>query len=136
MKNAKLFGNFLDSSLTYRIRFYVKHNVHIYSIIIIQIKSYESISSLGSDGAKMNTIGSGGGNSTIGTIHSDHHEPYYDTVPIEETDDDIEPDENNSSSKNTTSSLPKIFDRQISADVGGIAGERSSNYMNIDYFLS
>lgn len=101
-----------------------------------QIKSYESISSLGSDGLKANTIGSSAGNSTIGTIHSEHHEPYYDTVPIEETDDDIEAEETHSSSKTVSSSLPKAFDRQVSADAGGIVGERSSNYMNIDYFLS
>lgn len=67
-------------------------------------------------------------------------EPYYDTVPIEETDDEIEAEINSGSdsrSRNAaTSSLPKVFDRQISCDVGGQAGERVSNYINIDYFLS
>lgn len=57
-------------------------------------------------------------------------------MPIEETDDDVEAEETNRSSKAVSSSLPKIFDRQISADAGGVVGERSSNYMNIDYFLS
>lgn len=89
---------------------------------------------------------SGGGNNTHerihvsgsgGANHSDH-EPYYDTVPIEETDDEIEAEIiNHSGSRNAaTSSLPKLFDRQISCDVGGHAGERVSNYINIDYFLS
>lgn len=117
-----------------------------------QIKSYESISSLSSDGPKMGTFNSsgGGGGSGMherihvgggggGANHSDQ-EPYYDTVPIEETDDEIEAEISNSSDSRcrnaATSSLPKLFDRQISCDVGGQAGERVSNYINIDYFLS
>lgn len=101
---------------------------------ILQIKSYESISSLSSDGLKIGTMGSGGGSSTHGSAFVS--EPYYDTVPIEETDDEIEAEISNSSSKNISSSSSKMFDRQISADVGGHIGERTSNYMNIDYFLS
>lgn len=72
--------------------------------------------------------------------HADS-EPYYDTVPIEETDDEIEAEaeaESNNCNilRNATSSLPKLIDRQISADAGGQIGERVSNYINIDYFLS
>lgn len=76
-------------------------------------------------------------NSTIDTNNSVDTEPYYDTVPIEETDDDdADVDSNKGSRKHTTSSLPKVFDRQISADMCGQVGERVSNYINIDYFLS
>lgn len=57
-------------------------------------------------------------------------------MPIEETDDEIEAETNGMNLRNATSSLPKVFDRQISADVGGHVGERVSNYINIDYFLS
>lgn len=69
-------------------------------------------------------------NNSRGTIET---EPYYDTVPIEETDDEIEAENNDNDSKH--GSLPKVFDRQMSADIGQV-GERVSNYMNIDYFLS
>lgn len=85
-------------------------------------------------------MGSSGGGSGAGagSVHLENAdadtEPYYDTVPAEENDDDIVGYIN--STKNVSSSLPKIFDRQISADVGGQVGERSSNYINIDYFLS
>lgn len=114
----------------------------------LQIKSYESISSLSSDGLKLGTLNSssGGGGGGSGTNERHHvggaanqsdHEPYYDTVPIEETDDEIDVEISHSSNRNAaTSSLPKIFDRQISCDVHAHAGERVSNYINIDYFLS
>lgn len=115
-------------------------------LLFYQIKSYESISSLSSDGLKAvgsaNTTATSANNSHSNTIDMNNSgnydtEPYYDTVPIEETDDDAEAESNHESdSKHTTSSLPKIFDRQISADVCGQVGERVSNYINIDYFLS
>lgn len=70
-------------------------------------------------------------NSSGGTLDT---EPYYDTVPIEETDDEIEA-ESNIDIDSKHGSLPKAFDRQMSADIGQI-GERVSNYINIDYFLS
>lgn len=85
-------------------------------------------------------MGSSGGGSGAGagSVHLENidadTEPYYDTVPIEENNGDTLNYVN--SNKNVSSSLPKIFDRQISADVGGQVGERSSNYINIDYFLS
>lgn len=110
-----------------------------------QIKSYESISSLSSDGLKVGTFSSSGCGtherinvSGGGGANQSDHEPYYDTVPIEETDDEIEAEiSNNGGSRHAaTSSLPKLFDRQVSCDVGGHAGERVSNYINIDYFLS
>lgn len=111
---------------------------------LFQIKSYESISSLSSDGLK-----AGGNSGTTHTLerinvsggsHIDS-EPYYDTVPIEETDDEIEAENENETNcsnilRNATSSLPKLIDRQISVDSGGQVGERVSNYINIDYFLS
>lgn len=59
-------------------------------------------------------------------------EPYYDTVPIEETDDEIEAEDNDS----RASSLPRILQSQMSIEMGGPIGERVSNYINIDYFLS
>lgn len=88
-------------------------------------------SSGGGTHERIHISGSGGG----GANQSDQ-EPYYDTVPIEETDDEIEAEISNSSRNAATSSLPKLFDRQISCDVGGQVGERVSNYINIDYFLS
>lgn len=58
-------------------------------------------------------------------------EPYYDTVPIEETDDEIEAEDNDF----RASSLPRVLESQLSVDSGHV-GERVSNYINIDYFLS
>lgn len=58
-------------------------------------------------------------------------------MPIEETDYDIEAEScNEIETKHSNSSLPRVFDRQISADACGQVGERVSNYINIDYFLS
>lgn len=69
-------------------------------------------------------------NNSGGTIDT---EPYYDTVPIEETDDEVEADD----SDVRASSLPRALLSQISVEmVGGQVGERVSNYINIDYFLS
>lgn len=107
----------------------------------LQIKSYESISSLSSDGLK--AVASAN-NTSANSSHSviDHNvsidtEPFYDTVPIEETDYDIEAEScNDIETKHSASSLPRVFDRQISADACGQVGERVSNYINIDYFLS
>lgn len=67
-------------------------------------------------------------NNSAGQIET---EPYYDTVPIEETDDEIEAEDTDL----RTSSLPKMLETQLSVD-GGQVGERVSNYINIDYFLS
>lgn len=108
-------------------------------LVLYQIKSYESISSLSSDGLKAianNTSANSSHsilehNSSMGTVDA---EPFYDTVPIEETDDEIEAESNNESDSKH-GSLPKVFDRQMSADIGQV-GERGSNYINIDYFLS
>lgn len=68
-------------------------------------------------------------NNSGGTIDT---EPYYDTVPIEETDDEVEADD---CSDVRASSLPRALESQISVE-GGQVGERVSNYINIDYFLS
>lgn len=67
----------------------------------------------------------------ISATHADH-EPYYDTVPIEETDDEIEAEE----SDLRATALQKVLESQNSLDMGGQVGERVSNYINIDYFLS
>lgn len=67
-------------------------------------------------------------NNSAGTIDT---EPYYDTVPIEETDDEVEAEDN----ELRASSLPRVLRSQMSVD-GGQIGERVSNYINIDYFLS
>lgn len=106
---------------------------------IFQIKSYESISSLSSDGLRV-IANNTSANSSHGLVEHNisggtlDTEPYYDTVPIEETDDEIEAESNNESDSKH-GSLPKVFDRQVSADAGQV-GERISNYINIDYFLS
>ena len=106
----------------------------------MQIKSYESISSLSSDGLKAvaSHTNSNSANNSHGTIEHNNSggghidtEPYYDTVPIEETDDEIDADE----SELRTSSLPRVLDSQLSVESGQV-GERVSNYINIDYFLS
>lgn len=114
-----------------------------------QIKSYESISSLSSDGLKAaaagntsnnnNTSGNNSAhsvldaNSSAGTIDA---EPFYDTVPIEETDDDIDVESGNEMERrDLSSSLPKALERKINMDGCGQAGERVSNYININYFL-
>lgn len=107
--------------------------------MILQIKSYESISSLSSDGLK--AVGSNANNTSANNSHNmiEHNnsgghietEPYYDTVPIEETDDEIDAEDNDL----RTSSLPRMLDTQLSVESGQV-GERVSNYINIDYFLS
>lgn len=113
-----------------------------------QIKSYESISSLSSDGLKAAAAGNTGnnstsannsahsvldGNSSAGTIDA---EPFYDTVPIEETDDDLDAESGNEMERrDLSSSLPKALERKITMDGCGQAGERVSNYININYFL-
>lgn len=83
----------------------------------------------------MGTIGSIGAASGNGvSAHLEPEcEPYYDTVALEETDDELR---DGKTIRNVSSSLPKMFDRQISADVHCHGPERSSNYINIDYFLS
>lgn len=68
-------------------------------------------------------------NNSGGTIDT---EPYYDTVPIEETDDEVEGDD----SDMRASSLPRALESQLSVEMGSQVGERVSNYINIDYFLS
>lgn len=106
-----------------------------------QIKSYESISSLSSDGLK--AVASNANNTSANSSHGmvEHnnsvthaeHEPYYDTVPIEETDDEIEAEENDL----RANALQKVLESQNRLDIGGgQVGERVSNYINIDYFLS
>lgn len=102
----------------------------------MQIKSYESISSLSSDGLKAVAAAN---NTSLNSSHgiNEHEtsgghidtEPYYDTVPIEETDDEIEAEDND-----LRPNLPKVLESQMSVD--GQVGERVSNYINIDYFLS
>lgn len=52
-------------------------------------------------------------------------------MPIEETDDEVEAEE----ADLRASSLPKVLESQMSVEGGGV-GERVSNYINIDYFLS
>lgn len=112
----------------------------------IQIKSYESISSLSSDGLKAAAAANNHHNNSTNSGHSiiDANnsggnidtEPFYDTVPIEETDDDIDEDKANEMEKmRSSSSLPRALERKINADGCGLAGERVSNYINIDYFL-
>lgn len=58
-------------------------------------------------------------------------DPYYDEVPFEETDDEIEADISCGGKRNAaTPSLVRLFNQQIGCE------KRSSNYTNIDYFLS
>lgn len=106
--------------------------------LLEQIKSYESISSLSSDGLKValnaNNTSANSSHSILEHNYSGGHidtEPYYDTVPIEETDDEVEADDGDL----RASSLPRVLESQMSVDSGQI-GERVSNYINIDYFLS
>lgn len=104
-----------------------------------QIKSYESISSLSSDGLKANAshannTGANSSHSILEHNHSGGHietEPYYDTVPIEVTDDEIETDD----TELRPSALSKVLESQLSKENDQV-GERVSNYINIDYFLS
>lgn len=115
--------------------------------IRIQIKSYESISSLSSDGLKAAAAAASNNSNNVNTSTTSSHaisehsnsggtidtEPYYDTVPIEETDDEVEGDD----SDVRASSLPRALQSQMSVEMGGgLVGERVSNYINIDYFLS
>lgn len=93
------------------------------------IKSYESISSLSSDGKH-------GG-------HVLEHEPFYDTVPIDNIEGDyvyIQAGGNGSTSSrddiSSASTLPlPIRNSQNSVLLEPESPGRSSNYVNIDYFL-
>ncbi|XP_012156415.1 active breakpoint cluster region-related protein isoform X2 [Ceratitis capitata] len=96
------------------------------------IKSYESVSSLGSDCTKA-------------AQHLDN-EPYYDTVPLDNGDGEyvyIKPGGNGSSSSRDDlstpgSTLPIGSATHLSSQASVTDPEspgRSSNYVNIDYFL-
>lgn len=93
------------------------------------IKSYESISSLSSDGNKHG--------------HILEHEPFYDTVPIDNIEGDyvyIQAGGNGSTSSrddiSSASTLPlPIRNSQNSVLMEPESPGRSSNYVNIDYFL-
>lgn len=100
-----------------------------------QIKSYESISSLSSDSIKVG--------------HNFDHEPYYDTVPLDNGDGEyvyIQAGGTGSTSSrddisNAGSTLPmppnaKTYSSQTSILTEPESPGRSSNYVNIDYFLS
>lgn len=100
-----------------------------------RIKSYESISSLSSDSMK---VGS-----------NVEHEPYYDTVPMDNGDGDYvyiqaggtgstssRDDVSNAGSTLPLPSNPKNFSSQTSILTEPESPGRSSNYVNIDYFLS
>ncbi|XP_067639127.1 active breakpoint cluster region-related protein isoform X3 [Eurosta solidaginis] len=96
------------------------------------IKSYESVSSLGSDCVK--------------TPHQTDNEPYYDTVPLDNGDGEyvyIKPAGTGSSSSRDDlstpgSTLPLGSATHLSSQASVTDPEspgRSSNYVNIDYFL-
>lgn len=98
----------------------------------MQIKSYESVSSLGSDCTKA-------------TQHLDN-EPYYDTVPLDNGEGEyvyIKPGGTGSSSSRDDlstpgSTLPIGSATHLSSQASVTDPEspgRSSNYVNIDYFL-
>lgn len=92
------------------------------------IKSYESISSLSSDGKHGHIL---------------EHEPFYDTVPIDNIEGDyvyIQAGGNGSTSSrddiSSASTLPlPIRNSQNSVMLEPESPGRSSNYVNIDYFL-
>lgn len=92
------------------------------------IKSYESISSLSSDGKHGHIL---------------EHEPFYDTVPVDNIEGDyvyIQAGGNGSSSSrddiSSASTLPlPIRNSQNSVLLEPESPGRSSNYVNIDYFL-
>lgn len=91
-------------------------------IISERMKSYESVSSLNSDGLK------------TGASTDDH---YYDTVPVENIEGDyvyIQP----GSGEPDTATLPIAQARDSTVSGGALEPEspgRNSNYVNIDYFL-
>lgn len=100
-----------------------------------RIKSYESISSLSSESIKVG-------------MHIEN-EPYYDTVALDNGDGDyvyIPPGGNGSTSSrddisNAGSTLPmpanpKNYNSQSSVVTEPESPGRSSNYVNLDYFLS
>lgn len=103
-----------------------------------KIKSFESISSLSSDSVKIGQH-----------IES---EPYYDTVPIEAHDGEFVFLQSNAANTGTTgssssrdevvsnagSTLPMSVKSHLSSQTSVVEPEspgRSSNYVNIDYFL-
>ncbi|XP_055637377.1 active breakpoint cluster region-related protein isoform X2 [Toxorhynchites rutilus septentrionalis] len=110
-----------------------------------RIKSYESISSLSSDSMR---IGPGGGSAA----HHIDQEHYYDTVPLENGEGDYVYIQAGGTGTNSTSSrddistagstlpLPASHPRshnssQTSVQLEPESPGRSSNYVNIDYFI-
>lgn len=100
-----------------------------------RIKSYESISSLSSDSIKV--------------CQALEHEPYYDTVALDNGDGDYvyiqaggtgstssRDDISNAGSTLPMPAVPKNYTSQSSIITEPESPGRSSNYVNIDYFLS
>lgn len=95
----------------------------------LQIKSYESVSSLSSDSAK--------------AAQQADNEPYYDSVPLDNGDGEyvfIKPGRTGSSSSRDDLSTPgsTLPMAQLSSQTSVTDPEspgRTSNYVNIDYFM-
>ncbi|XP_037026256.1 active breakpoint cluster region-related protein isoform X2 [Bradysia coprophila] len=112
-----------------------KESLTSHGLISERMKSYESISSLSSDSMKVGL--------------NVEHEPYYDTVPMDNGDGDYvyiqaggtgstssRDDVSNVGSTLPLPSNPKNFSSQTSILTEPESPGRSSNYVNIDYFLS
>ncbi|XP_055586270.1 active breakpoint cluster region-related protein isoform X2 [Uranotaenia lowii] len=116
-----------------------------------RIKSYESISSLSSDSMRLGG-GGGGGTAPGGGVGAAEQEHYYDTVPLENGDGDyvyIQPGGTGSTSSRDDistagSTLPLPVSShtrnshnssQTSVQLEPESPGRSSNYVNIDYFI-
>lgn len=89
------------------------------------MKSYESVSSLNSDGPKA-------------IVNTDEH--YYDSVPIDSIEGDYVYIQPGGSDGTATLPMEDIVEPQLRAESVGHtteteSPERNSNYVNIDYFL-
>ncbi|KAH8295982.1 hypothetical protein KR018_008982 [Drosophila ironensis] len=106
------------------------------------IKSYESISSLSSDSAKAapSAAGAGAGAATASSqpASAAENEPYYDSVPLDNSEGEyvfIKPGRTGSSSSRDDLSTPGSSTLPPSSAADPESPSRTSNYVNIDYFL-
>jgi len=102
----------------------------------LQIKSYESVSSLSSDSAK--AAAASQQSAAAGGTAADN-EPYYDSVPLDNGDGEyvfIKPGRTGSSSSRDDLSTPGSSTLPLATSVADPESPgRTSNYVNIDYFL-
>lgn len=103
----------------------------------LQIKSYESVSSLSSESAKAAAAAASSSQQNAAASSADN-EPYYDSVPLDNGEGEyvfIKPGRTGSSSSRDDLSTPGSSTLPLASVADPESPGRTSNYVNIDYFL-